>query len=64
MLLQEAADGGVALETDCDFVRGAGFGVCRQGPISTDVDFDWRWTGRPSLRRPLTVRTNPGKSAQ
>jgi quercetin dioxygenase-like cupin family protein len=27
-LLQEAADGGVALETDCDFVRVAGFVVC------------------------------------
>src|SRR6266852_9545206 len=27
-LVQEAADGGVALETDCDFVSVAGFGVC------------------------------------
>jgi hypothetical protein len=25
---QEAADGGVALETDCDFVRMVGFAVC------------------------------------
>src|SRR6266705_6552954 len=34
-----------------------------QRPISTDVHFDWRWAGRLSLRRPLTVRTNPAKSA-